>query len=454
MFPPGLSDVDALVLRCRNGKAKSYLAEAVTCLKAGAFRAAIVVTWVAVVHDLLAKLEQLALAGDKNAQTKLDEFNRIVAAGDIKASLDFERNLLEIARDQFELFGALAHTDLSRLRDDRHRCAHPSMIDSATDYRPSPELARCHIVSAVTHLLEHGPAQGKAAMDRLLADLHQTYFPGTLDELVVHLEHGPLGRPRVSLVRNYIVVLLKELLSPEPASSEGPGDALRARMARNRTKARSIATLQAVLRMHREVAFTAFTEKLDDLVARAEDLRLGDVLALFAAVPDIWSLLSQAQRNRVSRFVREMPTKYMSSSMIGAWAVGDLHESVRARLCRMSSESWKAISAEAPPLEWIAIAVDQLRAATTWGEANPVKEFLVPCAHLLSEPQVIAILDAAASNEKLETSFGMKDVLGALIDSGHLGSGRVVELVEATRLANTYRSEPWWPKGESAESVS
>lgn len=85
MFNPGLSDLDSLVLRCRNGKAKSYLAEAVACLKAGAFRAAIVVTWVAVVHDVLAKLDELAHGGDANAQRRLDEFHRAVATADLKS---------------------------------------------------------------------------------------------------------------------------------------------------------------------------------------------------------------------------------------------------------------------------------------------------------------------------------------------------------------------------------
>jgi hypothetical protein len=121
MYAATVSDLDQLVLRCRDPKARSHLGEAVTCLKSGAFRAAIVVIWVAVVHDLLAKFEQLALAGDKNAQARLDEFRRIVRAGDVRASLDFERSILDIARADFELLAPLAHVDLSRLRDDRHR---------------------------------------------------------------------------------------------------------------------------------------------------------------------------------------------------------------------------------------------------------------------------------------------------------------------------------------------
>jgi hypothetical protein len=72
MFPSALSDLDGLVLQCRDAKARSYVAEAVTCIKVGAFRTAIVVTWVAVVHDLLAKLDQLSLGGDKKAQGKVD----------------------------------------------------------------------------------------------------------------------------------------------------------------------------------------------------------------------------------------------------------------------------------------------------------------------------------------------------------------------------------------------
>ena len=63
-----LGDLDELVISCRTEEARSYVSEAVACYKAGAFRACIVAAWIAVVYDLLAKIKELALGGDLEAQ--------------------------------------------------------------------------------------------------------------------------------------------------------------------------------------------------------------------------------------------------------------------------------------------------------------------------------------------------------------------------------------------------
>ena len=82
-----LSDLDELVLRCRDEKAKSYIRESVACYKAGAFRSAIVSTWIAVSFDIIDKLKDLALTGDKEAEKQLEEFEKARQAGDIAKSL-------------------------------------------------------------------------------------------------------------------------------------------------------------------------------------------------------------------------------------------------------------------------------------------------------------------------------------------------------------------------------
>src|SRR5688500_6811468 len=62
-----LADIDELVLKCRDDEARKYIGEAVASYKAGAFRACIVMTWIAVVYDFLYKLRELELSGDKHA---------------------------------------------------------------------------------------------------------------------------------------------------------------------------------------------------------------------------------------------------------------------------------------------------------------------------------------------------------------------------------------------------
>jgi hypothetical protein len=59
-----LGDIDEFVTRCRTEEARTYVAEAVACYKAGAYRSCIVATWIAVVYDLIAKVRELASGGD------------------------------------------------------------------------------------------------------------------------------------------------------------------------------------------------------------------------------------------------------------------------------------------------------------------------------------------------------------------------------------------------------
>jgi hypothetical protein len=102
-----LADLDELVLKCRDERAKSYIAEAVACYKVGAFRSSVVACWIAVCFDVIDKLRELALAGDAEAEKKIEELKSIRASNDLKCSLEFERTLLEVARDKFELLSHL-----------------------------------------------------------------------------------------------------------------------------------------------------------------------------------------------------------------------------------------------------------------------------------------------------------------------------------------------------------
>ncbi|ENV52100.1 hypothetical protein F953_00465, partial [Acinetobacter junii CIP 107470 = MTCC 11364] len=101
--------------------------------------------------------------------------------------------------------------DLNRLQEDRNRCAHPSMASDGEVFNPSAELARMHIRSAVEHLLQYPPAQGKYALDSLTSEVESEYFPTDVKKAVVAFESSPLNKARDSLIRNFTIVLLKKL---------------------------------------------------------------------------------------------------------------------------------------------------------------------------------------------------------------------------------------------------
>ncbi len=184
---PYLADLEELVLKCRNDASRGHIQEALSCYRAQAYRSSIVSTWIAVVYDFVDKLRDLSIMGDVNAQHRLREFETICQSHDVAKSLVFERHILHMAKDEFELLSELEYDELSRLLNDRHKCAHPSMHDAMEPYRPTAEAARYHLCNAVDLFLQHPPAQGKAALDRLTSDLDRPFYPDSLADLETHL---------------------------------------------------------------------------------------------------------------------------------------------------------------------------------------------------------------------------------------------------------------------------
>ena len=71
-----IADLDELLLSCRPGSVKTYAEEAVATYRAGAHRACIITTWIAVVFDRIEKMREITLFGNGEAKTKLEEFDR------------------------------------------------------------------------------------------------------------------------------------------------------------------------------------------------------------------------------------------------------------------------------------------------------------------------------------------------------------------------------------------
>ena len=164
-----LADLDELVLRCRTEDAQEHIREAVASYRAGAYRASIVTTWIAIVYDIVEKIRELALSGDRQAADYIKKFEDIQEAHrqrdpkSLNRSLEFERALLSEASSKFELISPNEMIDLERLREDRHRSAHPSMNTPEEPYRPTAELARVHLRNAIVHILQQSPVQGRSA---------------------------------------------------------------------------------------------------------------------------------------------------------------------------------------------------------------------------------------------------------------------------------------------------
>lgn len=393
-----LIDLDELILKCRDDRAKAYIAEAVASYRSGALRSAIVGTWIAVCFDVIEKLRELALSGDKEAERHAEELEKTRKSGDIAKALKFERGLLELARDKFELISHIEFIDLKRLQEDRNRCAHPSLISEDQVFSPSAELARVHLYSAVSHLLQHPPVQGKYALDRLVKEIDSEYFPHNKDKAKVSLASGSLRKPRESLVRNFVVVLIKKLLKEDVDWKR---------------KRRVAAAINATAELHPQGHGTVFNEKLSPLLRSLEDAELKRVIAFFQLIPDTWQYVESDVRQRIENFVSSLPGE-LFHDVDFLLSFAPLHKQALSRISVATRAELKGTPFFILPPEvadrFITIFLD----SRNFDQANEWAKHLAIHASDLNEDQIRRIVTSAATNHQVRDSFELGALLNVL----------------------------------------
>jgi hypothetical protein len=287
-----LTDLDELALTVRETKAKSYITEAIDAYRGGAYRAAIVSTWIAVTFDIISKIRELASQGDSAAKKVVQDLDKAISAKDIRRLQTLENDFLNKAHVDFEFLSSQEFIDLSRLKDDRDLCAHPAFVVEDILFQPEPERVRLHIVHAIKYLLQHQPVQGKSALTRLIADIKSISFPNEIETASVFLNSKYLDRAKTVLIQNLITVLLKALLhgdDPDLPPSFSNQIAL---------------TLQSIALRHPDIYEIRMCERLPVLAESLPDSLLPNLFQLLGVDPRCWTWIGEPVRIRIKTFVR------------------------------------------------------------------------------------------------------------------------------------------------------
>jgi hypothetical protein len=303
-----LVDIEALTLRCRADRARAYIQEATMCYRAGAYRSAIVNSWIAVVFDLIDKVRELALSGDVHAiaiNAQYETYLAQIESGNdqgVKSALEFERGLVGTCRDRLQLFNHQQIRDLDRLREDRHQCAHPSFQRAGEPYRPSAEQARLHLRNAVEHVLSQPPLQGRSAITALETDVASDYFPKDRAQACVVLRGTALLNPSDALVRGFIDAIIFGFATP--------GSTVHG-------KTQVGVALDALLDLHRARSEARISDKLSRLVRDVDDAGLPPVALLVAAMNEGAMLINESARVRLVEFIRTGPLADVEKAIPG-----------------------------------------------------------------------------------------------------------------------------------------
>ncbi|MCB1948420.1 hypothetical protein [Nitrosomonas sp.] len=393
-----LSDLDQLILKCRDEKAKSYIQESVSCYKAGAFRSAIISTWIAVSFDIIDKLKELSLTGDKEAINQLQEFESALNTGDINRSLKFERNLLGIAKDKFELISHIEFIDLERLQQDRNRCAHPSMTSDGDIFNPSAELARVHIRSAVEYLLQYPPAQGRYALETLVKEVNSEYFPTNLDKAITALENSPLFKARKSLVKNFIIILLKKILNETQDYKE---------------ELRITTALNAIMEIHRGFYNSTLEERLSNLFKTVDDTKIYKTFPILFRLSESWEFLEPDVKQKLEAYVENLPTEQfdeidflLSHTGLSSFAIKRIRKATRKEL----DESLFFYL----PQQISDRMVELYVSSSNFADANSFASTILRYAHDFTKKQVEEIVKESGKNSQIKESIKLTKVINEL----------------------------------------
>jgi hypothetical protein len=390
MFQDSFVDLDELLLRCKERQTKGQIAEAIACYRAGAFRAAIVSTWIAVVFDFIHKLRDLALTGDAAAQRELDNLERWQRQGDWRQINKFESRVLTMAKDIFEFLSVSEYDDLLRLYDDRNRCAHPSMLNLEEPYEATAELSRYHLRNAVIHLLQHPPVQGKAALDRMLTEIQSEYFPRSTEQAIEQFQHSPLARARKSLVRNIVLLLTKCLLLEDHS---------------NRERGRYFAALNAILKMYIDIGEVVLRENLPKIVEGIDDAQWLNVIKYLRRVALGWETLGNAGQAKARAFVTSCSLQDNRFMIRFALPVPGLEEFAVKRIPELTNGELAEHIEREPLLVYADDAIRRFASVSSYREGTMIAStLLLPLVSQLNAEQVKRITTVYLENRQLYDS--------------------------------------------------
>ena len=387
-----LSDLESLALTCKSDQSREYISEAIRCYGAAAYRAAIVNTWIAVVYDLIEKIRELSLTGDEVAKSINAEHERYIRqieqknSDGLKGALEFERLIIEVCRDKLQFFDAQQFLDLDRLRQDRHRCAHPSFQRLSVPYDPPAEQARLHIRNAVVHVLSQPPVQGKAALNKLKELVSSEYFPLNKKDAILQLKHVGINSLTDPAINGFVDMLVYSFLDGND---------------RLFYKGTVYSAMEAVLEIFPVQVEARLRKQFNKLLHSVPENVTCGACALVSHTDFSWGLLDDAVKDWVASFVKKGPTSQVLPLLPHFSSRAGLEPVVKRRIETMSLPDLRAAVSEHGLRS---AAKDRslhfLSKSGTWDSTNQIfNDLIFPIYDALTKDDVIRIMKMPSENK-------------------------------------------------------
>jgi len=299
MNSENLTDLDELIQTVREKTSRSYISEAVIAYRSGAYRSAIVSTWIALTFDIILKLREISNKGDGQARNIIQDLEKYQTSKNWKKLWEIENYLLDDAYKKFEFINDSEYEFLKRLKKDRNRCAHPDYIFKDVLFQPTPELVRMHIVHAIKFLLMHQPVQGRYAIEGILQDIKRASFPSNFERAYSTLCEDYFDYAKDILIKDLIKVLLNKLLKMDDKEFLGK-------------ELNILNTLKSIAKRHETIYKDIMKEKLDEKARNLGDDQLISIFRLISQDGRCWSWLDTNVKNRLEESLKQFLEKMKS----------------------------------------------------------------------------------------------------------------------------------------------
>lgn len=419
-----LRDLDELIQLVRDPDGREHISEAITALRGGAVRAAIVATWTAVAADLFAKLRTLAMHGEPEAVKQVATLDTNIGTDNKTKLLSLERNLLDDALNRYGLVSIREHQDLKRIQEDRHLCAHPAFAQPGILYQPSFELARTHIVNAVDHVLSKAPTLGKSIVQDILAEMTKPDFPTKAELALPYFRGRLIERSKPSAVRAFIRELYLIVLNGSTALG-GTAPPVTGR------SGEILAACRALRQLDNAQWVQVGKQLLGDTSYSFSDNGFHRLVALLGVEPLALEWLDAPGKSRFQTWIDNRTVgETIESGLYTLLDLEDFGDSLMLRFDQLSEADKLEVAQETPHPRFKDFALTAFPKASSYAAAERgAEKLLLPYASSLTPTELTTLLAASADNRQI---YEARDVPGLLL-----------QVFEQSALASAEALQEW-----------
>ena len=162
-----LTDLDGLIMRVRDSGSRDLISEATVAYRGGALRSAVILCWIAVFNDLIAKVRELGQGGHKAASSYVEELDRNI--DNPQSALKFEREIVAKATNEFLMCDSRDRKLFERLREDRNACAHPILAGDDGHFQTDSRVSEGAFGACARPTVDQATRPGERSSDSTIA---------------------------------------------------------------------------------------------------------------------------------------------------------------------------------------------------------------------------------------------------------------------------------------------